>query len=316
MTFSLLSSPGNLEAAAGLALGAHQRLRAMLPFLPERRAEDLIPRLEWMARDGVIIGLWEGCTLSAFLGAFPVDGFRNAGRGSIGPDWGHGTAPGMDPARTCRRLYRELAPCLLELGCRIHAFGFYATEADALAAMELTGFGRIVLDAARPTTELLADADPAPADLAVVRAAPREATELARLEAGLVAHIAAAPVLMPDPRGRTSAQWAEWLSAPAHLALLAYRRGRAVGYIKAQEPQLDVTYAVHGESTLAINGMFVEPEARCTGVGRLLLASLARHAEAAGQALVSVDCETTNLEAYAFWSRWFRPVTWSLERRV
>jgi hypothetical protein len=32
--------------------------------------------------------------------------------------------------------------------------------------------------------------------------------------------------------------------------------------------------------------------------------------------VISVDCETTNLEAYGFWSRWFWPVSWSLERRV
>ena len=58
--------------------------------------------------------------------------------------------------------------------------------------------------------------------------------------------------------------------------------------------------------------MYVDADARRAGIGRLLLASLARAAEAAGKELVSVDCETTNPEAFAFWSRWLRPVTWSL----
>ena len=35
-----------------------------------------------------------------------------------------------------------------------------------------------------------------------------------------------------------------------------------------------------------------------------------------GMEIVSVDCETTNIEAYAFWTRRFHPVTWSYERRV
>jgi GNAT superfamily N-acetyltransferase len=62
--------------------------------------------------------------------------------------------------------------------------------------------------------------------------------------------------------------------------------------------------------------MFVEPALRGRGLGRELLAALVEHADAAGKSLVSVDCETTNPEAYAFWSARFRPVTWSFERRV
>ncbi|GAJ16035.1 unnamed protein product, partial [marine sediment metagenome] len=89
-----------------------------------------------------------------------------------------------------------------------------------------------------------------------------------------------------------------------------------MGFIKAEKPQFDVSYAVHGESTLAINGMYVEADFRRAGVGSLLLASLAREAAAADKEIVSVDCETTNPEAYGFWSRWFEPVAWALERRV
>ena len=89
-----------------------------------------------------------------------------------------------------------------------------------------------------------------------------------------------------------------------------------MGFIKAQEPQSDVTYTVHGNGTLAINGMYVDAEARRGGVASRLLSELIDHAAEAGKNIVSVDCETTNPEAYGFWSHWFTPVTWSLERRV
>ena len=89
-----------------------------------------------------------------------------------------------------------------------------------------------------------------------------------------------------------------------------------MGFIKAQEPQADVSHAVHGPATLAINGTYVKPGSRSAGVGTLLLASLAGHARATGREIISVDCETANLEAYGFWSRWFMPVSWGLERRV
>lgn len=106
------------------------------------------------------------------------------------------------------------------------------------------------------------------------------------------------------------------LMTVAHGAWLAERDGAPVGFIKAQEPQLDVSDVVHGPRTLAIDGAFVTTEARRLGTARRLLVELARFAEASGEELVSVDCETLNLEALAFWSRYFLPVGWSLERRL
>ena len=311
-----LSSAADIASAAGLSVRAHEGLRARLPFLPVRSEDDLRPRIEWMTRKGVVLGLFDAARLQAFLGAFPIENFRNAGAGSVGPDWCHGASRGIGLGEACRLLYRELAPRLLSLGCPIHAFSFYDSESEAVDAMELTGFGCVVLDAARPTAELLEELPSVSGGVAVRRAGPEDATELARLDAGLAAHIAASPVSMPNTRGRGAAEWAAWLSEADHIGLLALRGGRIVGFIKAQEPQFDVSYAVHDASTLAINGMYVEAASRRTGVGCRLLGALARGAAAAGKTVVSVDFETTNLEAYGFWTRWFKPVTWSLERRV
>jgi len=100
------------------------------------------------------------------------------------------------------------------------------------------------------------------------------------------------------------------------VAILAESGPAACGFIKAEEPQFDVTDAVHGPSTLAINGLFVRPPARRVGLATRLLAALVSHARGIGKEMMSVDCETTNLEAYAFWSRHFRPVAWGMERRT
>ena len=316
MTVKTISAATDIAAAAALSVGAHEHLRSELPFLPARSTADFVPRIAWMTQNGTVLGRFEGTQLAAFLGAFPLADFRHAGPGSVSPDWCHGSGSGTDVASTYRQLYRALAPHLIAQGCRIHAFSFYASECQAIAAMGLTGFGHIVMDAGRPTAELLTELPAGPVDIDTYRAGPQDAVELAELDAALAAHIAAPPVFMPNPQPRSAVQWAEWLSMPGRVALLARRHGRMVGFIKAEQPQFDVTYAVHGDSTLAINGMYVTPASRRAAVGRSLLASLVREAAATGKEIVSVDCETTNPEAYAFWSRWFRPVTWSLERRV
>jgi len=311
-----ITSQSDITSAARLSTMSHDRLRSLLPFLPSRSESDFMPRIEWMTREGMVIGLFEAGKLAAYLGAFPTDNFRNAGPGSFGPDWCHGIAPGMDSVRTYRLLYRELAPRLIALGCPIHAFTFYASEGESVKAMELTGFGYIVMDAAQTIAELLTELPNSSTGIEISRAQPRDATELSRLDSALAAHLAAAPVLMPNTRGMDSSEWADWLSKPTNVALLAGQNERITGFIKATEPQNDVSYAVHGESTLAICGMYVETDSRRTGVGRSLLASLVHEAENTGKQIVSVDCETTNPEAYGFWTRWFKPVAYCLERRV
>jgi hypothetical protein len=317
MKLGTVKSYGEVRRAAGLSAASHARLRAELPFLPTRSEEDFAGGIEELSRKGIVMGLYESNTMIAFLGAFAVDNFRNAGPGAFGPDWCHGVASGADERFAYPRLYRELSRRLISSGSRIHAFAFYATDRDALDAMVLTGFGRIVLDAARPTGELLAQLrNSTRADVEIQRAEPRDALELARLNAELARHIGEAPVFMPNPRGLDSGGWEEWLSTSEHLAFLARREGRHVGYVKAQEPQLDVSLAVHGESTLAINGMYVEAGCRRGHVGTSLLCALAETARATDKQIVSVDCETANLEAFAFWSRWFEPIAWGLERRL
>lgn len=316
MRYAQFSTPDDLVTAARLAHRTHEQLRSRLPFLPARSPADFAPRIEWMTRHGIVLGRFAGTELTSFLGAFPIDRFRNAGKGSFGPDWCHGQIASEEPGTTCRELYRELAPRLMAMDCRIHAFAFHATEKQAIDALRLTGFGHIVLDAARPTGELLAALPEATPEVEIHRAEPGDAETLAGLDALLAEHIAAAPVLMPAPRGRDRDQWTDWLGSPARIALLARIDGRTAGFIKAEEPQFDVSYAVHDRVTLAINGMLVHPAFRRHGVGTALLAALAHQARASDKTLVSVDCETTNIEAFSFWTRWFEPVSWSLERRV
>lgn len=316
-----------IAAASSLAEREHRLLRGSLPYLPARSAADFAGRIAWVAREGIVLGLFEEGGLAAFLGGFVLEDFRNAGPGAYCPDWCHGADPLAwgDAAASgaafgaYRALYRELAPIWRFGGASIHAVSAYATDSPCLEALAMTGFGRIMMDASRPAAELsaaLREGRSEPSGAAIRRAEPCDAAALARLDAGLASHIATSPVLMPRPRGRDEALWLRWLEEPTAVAFVAADADGPFGFMKAEEPQLDVSYAVHGEGTLAIDGLFVEPARRGRGIGRALLAAMADHARETGRGLVSVDCETMNPEAYGFWSKSFAPLSFGLERRT
>lgn len=308
----------DVAAAATIAARCHARLRAGAPHLPDRRPEDYVGKIRWLTDNGVVLGLWQDGRLSAFLGGFLIEDFRNAGPACFAPDWAHGAEAAEATFGSLRALYRAIAPRWIELGGRIHALGVRASEADAIEALSLCGFGRIMVDAAAPTSQVAARTagHPAPADVSIRRAVADDAEALAAMNARLAEHIAASPILLPDARGEDADDWRSWFAAPDAVALVAEDDTGAIGYIKAQDPQLDVSDAVHDASCLAINGMYCEPARRGRGVGTALVSALADHAAAAGKELMSVDCETHNLEAFGFWTRLFTPVAWGFERRV
>lgn len=313
-----LRSTADLHAAAYLAALQHAALRARRPFLPARDAAHFLPKIGWVADRGPVLGLWEGAELAAFLGGFPLEDYRNEGPATLAPDWCHGIAPGVDACAAIRALYREIAPLWLAQAGRIQAVCLYDGEDGALEGLGLTGFGRFLMDAARPTRELLQGCPDGRArpGCAVRRARSEDAEVLAALSAALAAHIAAPPIFMPNTRGTTPEDFRAFFRAPRAVAWIAERDGVPAGFVRAQAPQLDVTDAVHGLETLAIDGLFVTPAARNLGIADHLLAALVRFAEESGSAMVSVDFETLNLEALAFWRRRFLPVGWSLERRL
>jgi hypothetical protein len=79
MTLKAITSSDDIASAAMLSTRSYERLRSKLPFLRTLSEGDFVPRIEWMTRKGIVMGLFETRRLTAYLGAFPMDNFRNAG---------------------------------------------------------------------------------------------------------------------------------------------------------------------------------------------------------------------------------------------
>ena len=318
MEITVLSRGQESRTAAGLAQINHAQLRTQLQFLPARTAEDFIPRLDWIIGEGRVFGLFENRVMRAFMGSFPIKNFRNEGSGSLTPDWCFYTEPGAIGRLQFSALFRTMLNDVLEQGVRMHAFGVYSSRRDIAEILDLFAYGRIVMDAAVPTADLEATLNGTVGpdrSVEVTTAHDGDAGVLAELDAELAAHIGRLPVLMPEPRGDDFNEWRQRLAEKDSAAFLARTPDGPCGFIKAKDPQFDVTYCVHDDSILAIDGLYVRPVYRGTGVGMSLLSEIVREAKSRGKRLVSVDCETMNPEAYWFWIRYFKPITWSVLRR-
>lgn len=345
MNIILIQDTARIAEASTIALENHARLRGLYPWLPEIKIDEFIERIEGMTREGSVYALVDGTAMRAFLGWFTIDDFRNLGPGALTPDWcfgvtgdaggasgwlertaGSGLERGLERASDSREssravsrlmspLVRRLISDIKAAGLWIHAVGVPAISTAFLEEFSMLSYGRIVLDAARPAEELLVLPCAEPDGFIVRPARGDDAGELADLDERLARHVGSPPVLMPESHGFTFEEWQEWLAGSDSITIVAECSGKLVGFIKADPPHFDVSWFVHGDSTLAICGLYVDPAMRGRSVGDNLLRALVSAGAQRGYALVSVDCETHNPEARAFWTAHFRPVTWSFERR-
>lgn len=340
MTITLIKSDADIRVAAALAFAEHTRSVSLLTFLPARQQADFETRLDWMVREGYLYALADGGSMTAFLGGFTIADFRNEGPGAYSPDWCMGFAERFGASgatgatsvtgaafvtRATRALIRAFLSEAEGAGLQAHAVSVFASRPEVREAFSLSGYGGIVLDAARPADELsraLAargcasrEGTACASETSIRRATIADAEALSALDGRLAAHIQSAPVLMPGAHGSSAEEWAAWLSKPTAAAFIATVDGVPAGFMKAEDPQFDVSFAVQSSEVFAIDGLFVETERRGRGIARSLLEAIVGEARARGKSLVSVDCETMNPEAFGFWTGWFAPVSWSLERR-
>jgi GNAT superfamily N-acetyltransferase len=289
----------------------------------ERRANALLPaawteadayrsELEALHRRGSGIAMLHAGRMVGFMAAFEV---RRGETWTYTPEWAW-AAEAVLAARQSRlaviqELYATAAARWVEAGFRAHYVAALAGDRTALRALQWVGFGDSTMDGLRDLASI------APAPGVVVRRAVRgDAPMLAELEDGLRAHLVASPVFLALGPARTLADQRRRITDSDAAVLLAEVDGQVVGHLLVGPASDDAATIIRDPATASITGAFVRPEHRRAGVAETLLAAAIEWARERGHERMAVDFETANLLASRFWTRFFRPVTITLARRV
>jgi GNAT superfamily N-acetyltransferase len=301
----------HIPAAAELVAARVRRLRAEVPILPGH----------WAAADA-----WEAPLRSLTEGAggcAAVDGDRLLGfmgaerfgdadrRRAWCPEWMH-AATREGGRAILERLYREAGRRWVADGARTQLVSTLVSEPAERDAWVWLGFGGLVVDAMRDLSPI-----PVPADrVRIRRAGVEDAAAVIELESGLRRHLVASPVFLTLPIGRDVDAERARLTDPQVATFVAETDAGAVAFLRIGPSADDVAMIVRDPGTASITGAYTRPDERGTGIASLLLDGALDWARRSGYVRCGVDFESANLEAVAFWSRWFRPVTLALVRRL
>ena len=300
--------------AAELVARRVSAARPANPLIPAAwtDADRYLSELETLHRRGSGVAMLHAGRLAGFMAAFEV---RRGPTWTYTPEWGWAAEP-IPSVRMSRRtvieeLYAGIAARWVDAGFRAQYVSVLAHDRTALGTLAWVGFGRDTMDGLRDLSPI----DRVPG-VVVRRAVRADAPILAELEEGLRAHLAGSPVFFELGPARTLAEQRKRIADEDAAVLVAEVDGRVIGHMLVGPSSDDAATIIRDPGTASISGAFVQPEHRRGGVADTLLAAAIDWARDCGYERIAVDFETANLLASRFWPRSFRPVTFTLVRRV
>jgi GNAT superfamily N-acetyltransferase len=296
-----------VEEAAQMVAARVAALRHVVPSVPSRHLDGSEYEAKIKDLPGVVA--LDNGRFAGFLLALCIDDLRGR-KTAYSPEWAHGV-PRAAGQRTLCAMYRAAAETWRDENYQAHVFTTLAHDIEAIGTLHWQSFGNIVIDAIR-------DLSPVPGVKAggeVKPAGPNDVGEICRLDHLLSDHLRGSTTFLDFPY-RDEAFWKKQLSDPQQFFPAAFSEGRAIAYLKFGPVGSGVCHTVRDDKTVAISGAFCEPDHRSGGISKRLLAEGLAWAREQGYERCSVDWESNNIEATAFWTRHFRPVCVSLMRVV
>lgn len=306
-------TPNYLSAAVELFLHNFHLLRQSLPALPGTLDDEVLisGKLSRLlgAHPGVV-ALEEG-RLVGYLVYMVIDNFRDAGRrAAYCPEWGHAAAAPYQ-TQAYRRMYRHVATQWASQGCQVHAITLLANDQESLQTWFWNGFGMAVVDAVRPMQPLQRGKQ---TQLFIRQAGVADAETLASLDVVHRHYYTQSPVFMALRASQTADEFSDFLGQVENSVWLALDGDVPVGFLRLNGIEFDAADAIASTETVHITGAFLLPPYRGQGASSAMLQVALQHHARLGKTCCSVDFESFNPDAAAFWMCNFQPVCLSLMR--
>jgi ribosomal protein S18 acetylase RimI-like enzyme len=303
-----------LPAAVELFIENYKRLRQLIHVLPDLMENpiNVSTRLERLVASCPGIAAVEDGKLVGYMGWILVNHFRSTQRkGAYCPVWGHATIDDQKQ-KIYNVMYREAATRWAAAGVQVHALSLLANDRVAEKTWFWNNFGLTVVDGIR---SLQSVENVSPSDLNVRKATLNDVDALVALEAEHRRHYTEPPVFMASFSPESVENIIDFLQKPKNSYWMALDGEQLAGFFRFEGDSSGASEIVRSETTIAITGAFVKPQYRGRRAAPALLnAALKDYTRMGGIERCSVDFESFNPEAGAFWVKYFDPVCYSLTR--
>jgi len=310
--------PGFVDDAAALLVRRHAAHRAVEPSLPaayerEEVARSAIEALLEAGGSGAV-ATSNGSTVGYMLGNRRADAAWGANA------WVESAGHAVAEPEAVRDLYGLAAARWVEEGLNAHYAVVPASDGTVVDAWFRAGFGLQHVHAIRETPR--ARLTVVPPGVVIRRSTRDDIDVLAELDLSLPAHQALSPVFSTAPMPSLEdarAEWDEDFDNPAFATFVGEVDGHVVGSAVGCSVELSRLHTgiARPDGAAHLGFAAVLPEARGSGVGTALGATVLDWAAGEGYTAVTTDWRETNLLSSRSWPKLgFRPTFYRLFRGI
>lgn len=301
----------HIDMAVKLALAELDNERNFCPDLPyEDFSKHLAGILNWLSSQPFgKAAISEGKLVGYLIFAGPWDGFFGDVKGVFSPLGGSAFSYDYENrGRLASMLFENIAEEFVEQNIFSCALSRYAHDEEIAKSFVLNGFGIRCSDAVREISSLAISHSSD--NIHFVELPSNEFERVRKLRSGLVRHLARTPVFCPTDMER----YEQWFQKDGMRVFAAESDGEIIGFISVDDDAEN--FITEHDTMKNICGAYFDENYRGKGIARNLLAFIADTLKAEGVTHLGVDCETLNPTALNFWSKYFKPYTYSYARRI
>ena len=270
--------------------------------------QSLEPLLTYLIDNQRGMAAVEAGKLKGFLAFYPpFDGLNGNAKGVFSPLGGNAFS-GENKGKLASLLFEASSAMLLKEGVTSFAICRYAHDEETAKSFILNGFGIRCMDAICDLSQVTAHED-----IKGISYCELEASEFSKIKdltISLVEHLYQSPVYLPT-------DLAHFMSSgyPEDTRIFVAKvKEECIAYIKLSDE--GENFITSNQKMMNISGAFVRKEYRGKKVADALLTYVQDILIREKYEYLGVDCETLNPTALRFWTKHFKPYTYSYARRI
>ncbi len=253
-------------------------------------------------RDGEIVG---------YLGWNIFERFRGLSRRTAySPEWAH-AAPGAHKFVIYKELYTAASQIWFNLACQSFVLTLLANDTRHNSFWYENGFGLLVVDAVRTISTI---GDNISANSSIRKAALADLELIENLDQEHWQYYSQPPTLMVPHAPRSKEQLAAIISCSQSSIWTATCGNLLCGMMSFEAESEGATMLVNPDTNIAISSAYVRPTFRRRNLAVAILQAALQYYSRLGFQTCSVNFESVNPLAAAFWLKYFRPVCHSVMR--
>jgi Sortase and related acyltransferases len=242
----------------------------------------------------------------------PIPNFKGSQRGIYCPEWSHAVICN-NRSEVYQKLYGEASAIWVQNGCLNHAISIMAHDDEAMNIWFWNGFGLHVVDAVRDLDCLPGNINN---DVEIRKSNSDDIEKIVPLFLEYKKYMASSPIYLPLMHIENAEDIKQWLENPDNTLWLGLNKGNIIAMMEVSYKKSNDAQILSDEGTVSIGITYTRDNFRGHGITKSLLQEAIQEALLKGYKRCAVVFESQNSSGRNFWLKYFKPVCYSLVRKV